>query len=268
VMDGLEAAEKIFELDSDIPIVAMTANIMTNDLEIYKKSGMHDCVGKPFTSQELWRCLLKYFKPVNWQEVNETLQKKADNQLKQKLLNTFVRDNRNKFSEIEKAINCGDIKLAHRLVHTLKGNAGQLGNTLLQKAATDIERQLKEGISSGKALVRTELLAELKLELNTALAEFALLVTESGESETAEESGAEDQNGAFGGESAQELFEKLEGMLERGNPECRKLIGSLRRIPESGEMIRQMEELIRQMEDFDFEPALESLAKIKKQYSE
>ncbi|MCL2270899.1 MAG: ATP-binding protein, partial [Treponema sp.] len=57
VMDGLEAAEKILELNTGIPIIAMTANIMSNDREIYRMSGMNDCVGKPFSSQELWRCL-------------------------------------------------------------------------------------------------------------------------------------------------------------------------------------------------------------------
>ena len=72
VMDGLEAAEKIFELDTGIPIVAMTANIMSSDLEIYRMSGMHDCVGKPFTSQELWQCLLKYFRPLNMQNIDES----------------------------------------------------------------------------------------------------------------------------------------------------------------------------------------------------
>jgi len=65
VMDGFEASAEILKLNPDIPMVAMTANIMIDDVEIYKASGMHDCLGKPFTSQELWRCLLKYFKPLN-----------------------------------------------------------------------------------------------------------------------------------------------------------------------------------------------------------
>jgi signal transduction histidine kinase/CheY-like chemotaxis protein len=63
VMDGLEAAGEISKLDGDLPIVAMTANIMSNDKEIYRMNGMTDCVNKPFTSQELWKCLIKYFMP-------------------------------------------------------------------------------------------------------------------------------------------------------------------------------------------------------------
>jgi len=65
VMDGFEAAEEFKKLNLDIPMVAMTANIMIDDVEVYKASGMLDCLGKPFTSQELWRCLLKFLKPLN-----------------------------------------------------------------------------------------------------------------------------------------------------------------------------------------------------------
>jgi CheY-like chemotaxis protein len=65
VMDGLDASTEIQKLNLGIPIVAMTANIMPNDMEIYKMSGIIDCVSKPFTSQELWHCLLKYFIPLD-----------------------------------------------------------------------------------------------------------------------------------------------------------------------------------------------------------
>jgi signal transduction histidine kinase/CheY-like chemotaxis protein len=85
VMDGLEAAAKILEFNIDVPVVAMTANIMTNDQELYKMSGMSDYVSKPFTSQELWRCLLKYFKqipkPVSLPEQSED--KPASHHIKQ-----------------------------------------------------------------------------------------------------------------------------------------------------------------------------------------
>jgi CheY-like chemotaxis protein len=94
VMDGLEASAKIQELNVGIPIVALTANIMTNDKELYKMSGMSDYVGKPFTSQELWRCLMKYFKPVALQKENQEQRELEDNKLRQMLIKSFVRNNR------------------------------------------------------------------------------------------------------------------------------------------------------------------------------
>jgi len=65
VMDGLEATEKIQRFKTGVPIVAMTANIMTNDRDLYLSLGMSDCISKPFNSQALWRCLLKYINPVD-----------------------------------------------------------------------------------------------------------------------------------------------------------------------------------------------------------
>ena len=72
LMDGLEAAEKIFALNLGIPIVAMTANVMPEDRDIYEAMGIADCVSKPFTSQELWQCLLKYLEPVMWKDDDES----------------------------------------------------------------------------------------------------------------------------------------------------------------------------------------------------
>jgi len=63
VMDGIEAAGRIRGLNTGVPIVAMTANIMSDEIELYLKSGMSDCLGKPFKSQELWHCLMRYFTP-------------------------------------------------------------------------------------------------------------------------------------------------------------------------------------------------------------
>jgi len=265
VMDGLEASAKIAEFNATVPIVALTANIMPHDRELYKMNGIQDCVGKPFTSQELWRCLLKYFKPVRWQAIDETQQAQAADELRQKLINNFVKENRNKFSMIVEAIDSGDIKLAHRLAHSLKGNAGQIGETSLQKTAADIEQGLAEGLPigpeehhgdhtcslSGKDLVTPGQMAALEKELNAVLAEYIPLVSEP------IRPGAASQAEPLDAESTRELLEKLETMLEMGSPECRGLTGDLCRIPGS-------EELIRKIENFDFEPAMTSLTELKK----
>jgi PAS domain S-box-containing protein len=60
VMDGIEASVLINELNTGTPIVAITANVMHNDEEIYLQNGMKDCIGKPFRVQELWDSLMKY----------------------------------------------------------------------------------------------------------------------------------------------------------------------------------------------------------------
>jgi len=246
VMDGLEAASKILELDLNIPVVALTANIMSNDVEIYKRSGMNDYVGKPFTSQELWRCLMKYFEPIGWQTVNNTQHTQAENELRRRLTANFVKSNQTKISEMKDALSGNDTKTALRLSHTLKNNAAQLGKTLLQKAAAEIELQIKDGKT-----ISAQQIAALETELSAALAELTQRLDEIPQSEAAVPAGPLD------GESVQELFEKLLPLLQSGDPACLELTDSLRRIPGSGELIEQMENL-------DFIRAEALLAELKK----
>ena len=169
VMDGLEASSKIMDLNTGVPVVAMTANIMFNDREIYKKSGMHDCVGKPFTSQELWRCLMKYMTPKNEGEDQGSKQLEADMEFLRNLQTVFYKTNKNKYKELTEALEKGDVTGAYRSAHSLKSNAGQLGKIILQKTAADIELNLKDG----KNLVTSDQLSILKSELEMVLKEFA-----------------------------------------------------------------------------------------------
>jgi signal transduction histidine kinase/response regulator of citrate/malate metabolism len=265
VMDGLEASSKILELNTGIPIIAMTANVMSDEKDIYAKSGLNDYVGKPFTSQELWLCLLKYLTPVSIGEKNSgiyensgydpassLMEKNSEFMKSLKLL--FAKSNQNKFSEIIKAIEKDDIKLAHRMVHSLKSNAGQIGKVILQKAAADVETQLK----AGKNMIMEETLKVLDYELKIVLAEFSSLLEEDiGNQETynAEELDEEFTN---------EVLDKLELLLKTGNPESLNLIGDIRRIPGNDDLKKQLEI---QIEDFEFELALNTFNKIKRVFT-
>jgi len=246
VMDGLEASAKINELKTGVPVVAMTANIMANDMEIYKTSGMNDCVGKPFTSQELWSCLMKYFTPVIMDDSQKNVQAEADSEFQKSLQLYFVRSNRNKYNEIVKALEAHDIKLAHRLAHTLKGNAGQIGKIILQKAAEDVEHQLKDGTN----LVSSEQLKTLDNELLLVINELSSLLRDS------DRDSNEYEHSVLDPEKTRNLFYELEALLRAGNPDCNRLAGELRLIPGS-------EKLIQQMEDFDFTDALLAIAELR-----
>ena len=241
IMDGLEAATEIIKLDKKIPIVAMTANIMNKDLELYKKSGMKDCVGKPFTSQELWRCLVKYFKPGTWTKESKSRLKKADNALRQKLVESFLRNNSGKSAEISDAINANDIKLAHRLAHSLKSNAAQLDKILLSEAAAAVENNLKDG-KNYVTLTQTEV---LEAELNAVIAEFLPLVkttpvTKESSDETA----------------VHALLNEIASLLKDGDADCINYVEKLRALPNS-------EKLIRQIEDFQFNAAAKTLEELR-----
>ena len=243
VMDGIEAAFQIDKLATGTPIVALTANIMAHDRDLYQKNGMKECLGKPFLSQDLWRCLLKYIPPVTWKTESEIQDKEDDEKLLSRLTANFVSDHRNTSQTIAGAIAAGDIKLAHRLAHTLRSNAGLLGKGALQKAASQVESLLADG----KTLVLPEAMNELEAELNTVLAELA---------DRAAEGAPPPEVAPLDPEKARELLAELKPFLEKGNPECLKLLEALRGMPGS-------EKLIRQMEDLDFKEAAKTLADLE-----
>ncbi|MCL2877411.1 MAG: ATP-binding protein [Acidobacteria bacterium] len=260
VMDGLEATPQITQLGTGTPIVAMTANIMSDDREVYKSMGMKDYVGKPFSSQELWRCLLKYLKPAGLAAAvkagaskstppSPPAQSLADDELMLKLKTVFFNDNQKKLKEITDAIGADDIKLAYRLAHTLKSNAGQLGESALQKAANDVETLLRDG----KNMTTESHINTLAAELEAVLKEL----TPYAEAATASRPEAGVVAETFDIEKTIELFRALEPLLKNGNTECLNHLDGLRAIPESGELIRQIE-------DFDFELAGSTLAELKK----
>ncbi len=52
-LDGYEASRLIREMDGDVPIIAMTANVFKEDVETCLASGMNDHIGKPLDVDEM-----------------------------------------------------------------------------------------------------------------------------------------------------------------------------------------------------------------------
>ncbi|MCL2275550.1 MAG: ATP-binding protein [Defluviitaleaceae bacterium] len=242
VMDGLEAVERILAMKADVPIVALTANVMVNDRAMYKERGMSDCLGKPFSAQELWRCLVKYFEPVHWQVEDEQQRMKTEDELQQKLIVNFVRNNANKFNEINESINNGDIKTAHMYAHTLKGNAGQLNKTLLQRAAYDVEESLKGEVNRTTPAKLKALEAELAVVIN----ELTPLVNDAVKKDVV----------YFDSAQARAVLDELLPIILDSDPECLEYIDNLHRI-------RGSEYLIRYLEDFNFKSAATTLEALR-----
>jgi CheY-like chemotaxis protein len=68
-MDGYEATRRIGALGgrgTDIPIIAMTANVFREDIEKCLAAGMNDHLGKPVELAELIKKLQKYLPVHSW----------------------------------------------------------------------------------------------------------------------------------------------------------------------------------------------------------
>ena len=243
VMDGLDAAAKITSLGVKTPIIAITANIMANDLELYKASGMYDTVGKPYNTQDLWKCLVKYIPVESYTPIDKRRDAADESKARKLMKYNFVKNNQDTFDNILASVNNGDIKSAHRLAHTLKGNAGQIGEKQLQSAAAEVEAML----SDGENHLREKHTNKLAKELKAVLDDLSPLLQEP---RTREKPETIDVEKAF------ELFEMLEPLLKNKDTRCIKLLDELFAIPGT-------EELLIQIEGYKFKQALVTLEIIK-----
>jgi HPt (histidine-containing phosphotransfer) domain-containing protein len=162
-----------------------------------------------------------------------------DAELEKKFKASFLRNNRNMYSELEEAIKNGDKELAYRLVHSAKGNAGQAKMKKLARAAAEIEKLLNDG----EINIPEEQLKELKNELESAIASLKPLIDEI---EALKEKNTLDK------EQITALLEKLKPLLEGNDSECLELLDDIRSMPEA-------EVLAAQIEQYDFGNALETL---------
>ena len=247
VIDGLEAAAIITAAGVTTPIIALTANIMSNDIELYKTCGMQGYLGKPFTSQDLWKCLAKYLPVIKYIAVDSHTKAIEEDKDFRQLRLYFVKNNRDTFEKIKEAIDTGDIKLAHRLTHTLKSNAGQIGENSLREIAAKAEGQLldeKNRLDEGIKEI-------LELELRSTLEKLAPLLIEDEEKSIDE---ITDTSKII------EILDDLESMLTKRKPDCLNLVDDLRAIPGAETLVGHVEEL-------EFKQAIEELMRLKKRYS-
>ncbi|MCL2049683.1 MAG: ATP-binding protein, partial [Defluviitaleaceae bacterium] len=244
VMDGIDAAARIIEMGVTSPIVAVTANVMSSEIKNYRKHGMHSYLSKPFTAQELWALLLKYLKP----QANESALEPMDDVLTNKLKITFVRNNRNKFEELSAAMEACDFTLAHRLAHSLKSNAAQLGKADLRQTAATIESFIQEAAPTGTVILPHNLLTTLRRELEAVLDEFSPLVEAVPALREADLA-----------ELLPSLVERLEPLLLSGDTASAAFAEEIRGIV-------GLEQLMEQIEQFDFPLALRTLEELKIQW--
>ncbi|MCL2188494.1 MAG: ATP-binding protein [Defluviitaleaceae bacterium] len=246
IMDGMEAAKYITKLGITTPIVALTASAIRKMPEEYTQSGMRSFVCKPFTTQELWTCLVKYLPVLSYSTIAKDQQSAEEQKMLKHLRLNFVKDNQNTFKTIEEALNSNDIKLAHRMAHTIKSNAGQIHETKLQETAAALEEKLE----GGNNLLQKGMLTRFRLDLSHVLDKLAPLLDEANEDVFTLLDDPQE---------IQALLDKLEPLIANKNPDCEDMIPEIRTIPDS-------EILVKMIENFKFRQAAQELVNIKKRW--
>lgn len=179
IMDGLTATKHIRELEKEsghhIPILAMSASVMTNEKEAYKQAGIDGVVAKPIDFKNLVSELKRVLPKTNLSEPHsldnsvetrvETatendlpvingvdvplgLERWNDLDIYLKNLSSFAVSHDNDFDKITQAIQDTDFITAREQLHALSGVAGNLAMPKVFTAVELLSNMLNDGEST------------------------------------------------------------------------------------------------------------------------
>ncbi|MBF0280433.1 MAG: response regulator [SAR324 cluster bacterium] len=281
VMDGYTASRRIRDQErfQDLPVIAMTANVMTGDREKAVAAGMNDHIGKPINIREMFGVMAKWIVPsdpatqslvsdIQEGAEDSTLAGEADNDLPplpgidtgkglaitqqnyklyRKLLIKF-HENQSDFEEkFRKAQKDDDPEAATRCAHTLKGVSGSVGAVGIQGYAQELERACHEKKSSEE--IET-LLSKVVSELAPVMAGLEII-------EAKEDKGTSPVE--FDRTVVNKLISELQELLEDDDTDAVNILETLRKYTRGTNLeqsLMQVEECVNQ---YEFEEASEHL---------
>ncbi len=172
VMDGFQAARRIRELERGngrgrrLPIIALTANVMSEDRESCIAAGMDAHLGKPIEPAQLVAYLVRYLKPdtarpeVDMNALRELTG--GDTEFERELVETFVSSGDQCLAEILSALRVSDLATIGKRAHGLKGASANIHAAGLAAAASSLESAARaNSVAEIDGLVR-ELTARLR----------------------------------------------------------------------------------------------------------
>ena len=162
----------------DLPIIAMTAHAMTDEIQRCLNSGMNDHVGKPIDPSVLFATLARWARrqqrglsnlpeklaksddetilpEIKGVDVENGLKRVAGNKrLYRHLLTQFVQTQQLVDRRIAAAIESAEFGLAERLAHSLKGVAGNIGIKAVFTVAANLEKAIRNRDADLLAMTR------------------------------------------------------------------------------------------------------------------
>ena len=205
-MDGFEATTRIRQLRKyrDIPIVAMTANTSSDDVERCYEVGMNDYLSKPYRKADLFAIIEKWCPKIVLNVSTAAIKPKATANdkgcldktvlakivsetsvdLVQTLAEMFVGETKSRLKHLEAAYLVKDYASIKAEVHAIKSSAGALGAHQLQSLAERVE---KECMEDGNAV--DELFPKLRPTAELTFNAFASLFPERTFDEASRSSG-------------------------------------------------------------------------------
>jgi len=178
VMDGFTATQRIREDEvrngrSRLPIIALSANVMTEDRERCIAAGMDEHLSKPLEPTRLRDCLMRHLTAVpappalDLDALHELTG--GDVEFERELIATFISSGDRCLAEIIAALAIQDMETVSRRAHSLKGASANIHALTLSAAAS----QLEEAARNRSLAETTSLVATLRARLSAVNQQLA-----------------------------------------------------------------------------------------------
>jgi len=159
-MDGIEATNQLRKMGYTKPIVALTANALTGQAEMFLSHGFDDFISKPIDIHQLNRTLNRLIRDKQTSETLEAAQKEKEEMINKgqvqgfqqvdlQLAKIFARDAEKAVENIRKSIQKNlydenDLQTYRINVHAMKSALANIGERELSSAANRLEQASRE----------------------------------------------------------------------------------------------------------------------------
>lgn len=157
-MDGVEALCMIRANGYEIPIVALTANALKQEVDGYLTTGFNDHLAKPLEAEAFYGLLAKYL--TDLVEDDEPLFDLGSDEF-QKLIADYKSSLDCELEMVKHARQAGNWSLLTKVAHRIKGSAGNFGFTQLTDAAAALETCLRNNALSDREHLYQNFLTQL-----------------------------------------------------------------------------------------------------------
>jgi len=271
VMDGYTATRKIREQSrfSRLPVIAMTANAMAGDREQAIACGMNDHISKPLHVATMFATMAKWIRPssprsgalqtgreddkaatfsslagIDQAAGLATCMGKPD--LYRRMLLKFQESQQGFPQAFADALAAGDLTVATRLAHTLRGTAGNIGAMTLSQSAAELEAACKP---AGGDIALAPLSAAVNHNLSTVLEGIDRLGATSKSQETP-------AIATPPGPRFQRRLDELRRLLADSDAAALDALSELEGLVAGSTVAIQLRNIAEKIETFDFDEAL------------
>jgi two-component system sensor histidine kinase/response regulator len=156
-MNGYDTTRKLREIGNTIPIIALTASALKEEINLCLDSGMNDVISKPYTPQQLIDTIAAYTagceKPAPGKDMTrdnavfkyESLLNSLAGEKERvlKIISIFLKGLTGKIENIENSIQTNDLESIQSDAHFIKGSARSLTALEIGNFAEDLESAAK-----------------------------------------------------------------------------------------------------------------------------